>query len=63
MEDLLNDLSDGDGDESIDFSPPPISSHQAATGFEAEFTETVIIDDDGSNMAQSNRALGVVAKS
>ena len=27
MEDLLNDLSDGDGDESIDFSPPPISSH------------------------------------
>ena len=51
MEDLLNDLSDGDGDESIDFSPPPISSHQAATGFESEFTETVIIDDDGSNMA------------
>jgi len=38
-------------DDSLDFNPPPISSHEAATGFEAEFTETVIIEDDGSSMA------------
>ena len=40
--------------------PPPISSHEAATGFEGEFTETVIIasgSEDGTDlMAQMEDA-------
>ena len=58
MENLLLDAS-GDGfvkvDDSIDFNPPPISSHEAATGFEGEFTETVIIEGTESVMSSSNR--------
>ena len=30
-------------EESFDFDPPP-SAHAAATGFDAEFTETVVHD-------------------
>ena len=64
MEDLLD--ASGDGivhvDDSLDFNPPPISSHEAATGFEGEFTETVIIEDTESNVALSNRVPAVQEK-
>ena len=50
LEDLLDDSAFGGGivegaEESFDFDPPQaMTSHQAATGFDAEFTETVVID-------------------
>ena len=50
LEDMLDDSAFGEGivegaEESFDFDPPQaMTSHQAATGFDAEFTETVVID-------------------
>ena len=40
-------------EDAIEFNPPEISSQKAATGFEGEFTETVIIKESsekGNNM-------------
>ena len=42
-------------DDSIDFNPPPISSHEAATGFEGEFTETVIIEGNEEPLQTINK--------
>ena len=49
LEDLLQDDSDGEGvvmEESFEFDPgQAMSSHGAATGFDVEFTETVVIEE------------------
>ena len=49
LEDLLDNSMEGvivtGEEESFDFDPPTaMSAHAAATGFDAEFTETVVID-------------------
>ena len=50
LEDLLDESAFGGGivqgaEESFDFDPPQaMTSHQAATGFDAEFTDSVVID-------------------
>ena len=52
LEDLLADSDDeeiNNVEDSLEFQPPPISSHEAATGFEANFTETIILEDNSNN--------------
>ena len=49
---LDGDSSDGGivngAEESFDFNPPEaISSHAAATGFDGEFTDTVVLEQKG----------------
>ena len=49
---LDGDSSDGGivngAEESFDFNPPEaVSAHAAATGFDGEFTDTVVLEQKG----------------
>ena len=50
LEDLLDDSMDGNFiegvEQSFDFNPPEVmSAHAAATGFDMDFTETVVMEE------------------
>jgi len=51
LEDLIEASFEGagdiiEGDDSFDFNPPEsVSAHAAATGFDSDFTETVVIEE------------------
>ena len=54
LENMLDNFSDDGGivqgaEESFDFNPPEaVSAHAAATGFDAEFTESVVHENKAS---------------